>query len=608
MPSTWPTRIRFAGLARLFRDALERRAAQRCRRRLDRPDVATPATSAKPPAARTAIATGTAMPAELRAGREAGTHRPADSQLSRPRPHHAPTSIRWIGRGRSPPELDPSYYGFTDADYDRVFSPARRGASKQRTLREILWWLRNTYCRTIGVQFMHIDDPVVREWLQDRMEETREPHRAQPQGAAANPRAADRRASCSRRSCETKFTGAKSFSLEGAESLIPLLDLAIEQAGERRRRGNRAGHGAPRPAERAGQRHRQEPARDLPRVPGSRIAAAAPGRGDVKYHLGYSSDWTTAGGAEGPPVAVLQSQPPGIRQSGGAGPHAGQAGSLRRHAAPARPGDSDPRRRGVRRRGRRAGDAQPERAARLPRRRHAARHRQQSDRLHDDARTKRGRASTATDVAKMLQIPIFHVNGEDPEAVAQVRAAGARLPQGVPARRGHRHVLLPPARAQRRRRAVVHAAAAVQDDRASKARCAKAISSDLLTLKRRDARGGRRRSKPNAARSLEKEFAAARSKDYQLSNPTPTGIWADYHGGPGGRCRRRRHGRRARERVEALLETQTQIPGRFPSASEARARARATSRNGGRQAAARLVGRRSRGAWRRSPTRASAFA
>ena len=61
------------------------------------------------------------------------------------------------------------------------------------------------------------------------------------------------------------------------------------------------------------------------------------GRGDVKYHLGYSSDWTTRAGPEGPPVAVLQSQPPGIRQSGGAGPRAGQARPHRRHAARNRP-------------------------------------------------------------------------------------------------------------------------------------------------------------------------------------------------------------------------------------------------------------------------------
>ena len=135
-----------------------------------------------------------------------------------------------------------------------------------------------------------------------------------------------------------KFVGAKSFSLEGSESLIPLLDLAIEKAGEQGIAGNRAGHGPSRPAERAGQHHGQEPAAKSSASSPTSIPKLHRGRGDVKYHLGYSSDWTTAVRQEGPSLALLQPQPSGVRQPGRAGPHARQAGPRRRQRAQRRHG------------------------------------------------------------------------------------------------------------------------------------------------------------------------------------------------------------------------------------------------------------------------------
>src|SRR4029077_2639186 len=98
-------------------------------------------------------------------------------------------------------------------------------------LRELITRLRNTYCRSIGVQYMHIDDLAVRRWLQRRMESTQ--NRVQltrDEQLRILTRLTD--AVTFEEFIRKKFTGAKSFSLEGSESLIPLLDLALEKAAE----------------------------------------------------------------------------------------------------------------------------------------------------------------------------------------------------------------------------------------------------------------------------------------------------------------------------------------------------------------------------------------
>ena len=154
------------------------------------------------------------------------------------------------------------------------------------------------------------------------------------------------------------------------------------------------------------------------------------GRGDVKYHLGYSQRLDHRHGQQGPPVALLQPEPSGVRQpasrSAACGPSRTATATSQRRTGHGRSlihGDAAFAGEGV--------VQETLNLSELPgysRRRHAARHRQQPDRLHHDADRSPLAAPTATDVAKMLQIPIFHVNGEDPEAVAQVRAAGAGLP------------------------------------------------------------------------------------------------------------------------------------------------------------------------------------
>ena len=83
--------------------------------------------------------------------------------------------------------------------------------------------------------------------------------------------------------------------------------------------------------------------------------------------------------------------------------------------------------------------------------------------LPEDARS----SMYCTDIAKMIEAPIFHVNGDDPLAVHVRDRDGARFPAGIRTRRRHRHVLLPPLRPQRRRRAVVHPAGSLREDRRS---------------------------------------------------------------------------------------------------------------------------------------------
>ncbi|HEY3496591.1 MAG TPA: thiamine pyrophosphate-dependent enzyme, partial [Polyangiaceae bacterium] len=195
----------------------------------------------------------------------------------------------------SQPELDPAFHELTTADLDRKFSSRTIFGAQGLTLREILTRLRNTYCRSIGVQFMHIDDLEVKNWLQDRMEGTE--NRIQltrEEQVRIFTRLTD--ATMFEEFIQKKFVGAKSFSLEGSESLIPLLAFLIDRAAD------------PHEVDEIvlGMAHRgrlnvlanimgKNP-RDIFREFQDSDPELFFGSGDVKYHLGYSSDFVTASG------------------------------------------------------------------------------------------------------------------------------------------------------------------------------------------------------------------------------------------------------------------------------------------------------------------------
>ncbi|MBN8583732.1 MAG: multifunctional oxoglutarate decarboxylase/oxoglutarate dehydrogenase thiamine pyrophosphate-binding subunit/dihydrolipoyllysine-residue succinyltransferase subunit [Ignavibacteria bacterium] len=127
------------------------------------------------------------------------------------------------------PELDPNTYGFTVWDYDRQFITPRLAGLRTATLREILDILQKTYCENIGVEYMHIQDPKEKLWLQDKME----PIKNQPSLTAEEKKHILYKliqAENFEKFVDKKYIGHKRFSLEGSETIIPVLDMLLSLA------------------------------------------------------------------------------------------------------------------------------------------------------------------------------------------------------------------------------------------------------------------------------------------------------------------------------------------------------------------------------------------
>jgi 2-oxoglutarate dehydrogenase E1 component len=317
-----------------------------------------------------------------------------------------------------PPELKPEFFGFTEADMSMpVYSETFQYEGPLLTLGQLLERLRNTYCRSIGVQYMHIDDLSVRRWLQRRMETTE--NRTQltrQEQVRILTRLTD--AVSFEEFIRKKFVGAKTFSLDGSESLIPLLDLAIEKAGEQGIREIVLGM-AHRGRLNVLANIMGKSARQIFREYADLDWRTSSGRGDVKYHLGHSTDWVTAGGQKvhlslcfNPshlefvnPVVLGR-----IRaKQDGVGDTARVRGmALLIHGDAAFAGE---------------GIVQETlNLSQLPAYKVGGTlHVVVNNQIGFTTSPDQARSSVyASDVAKTLQIPILHVNGEDPEAVAQV--------------------------------------------------------------------------------------------------------------------------------------------------------------------------------------------
>jgi 2-oxoglutarate dehydrogenase E1 component len=192
------------------------------------------------------------------------------------------------------PELDPAFYGFTDADQEAVFNISNTFFGKESMpLRELINALRETYCGSIGAEYMYLTDQIKKRWWQQKLESIR----AKPNFSADKKRHILGRVTAAEgleRYLHTKYVGQKRFSLEGGESFIASMDELIQEAGAK---------GVQEIV--IGMAHRGRLnvlVNSLGKMPADlfaefdHTAKEELPSGDVKYHQGFSSDVTTRGG------------------------------------------------------------------------------------------------------------------------------------------------------------------------------------------------------------------------------------------------------------------------------------------------------------------------
>ncbi|MEZ4648308.1 MAG: 2-oxoglutarate dehydrogenase E1 component [Candidatus Eisenbacteria bacterium] len=315
------------------------------------------------------------------------------------------------------PEVDPAYWGFDESDMDREFVTGDLYGGPLQSLRQILDHLRETYTRSVGVEFTHIQDPERKNWLIDQMESTRN----------RTEFSADERLRILRDLAEaelfenfvhTRFVGQKRFSLEGGESLIPLLEELVEESGAYGIREYVLGMA-----------HRGrlnvlcnilDKSKEMIFSEFEDTANEMPfGSGDVKYHKGYSSNRKTRTGYQ---VHLSLTSNPSHLEA------VNPVVEGRARAKQTRDGDEAGARTVpvlVHGDAAFAGQGVVAETLNLSQLQGYTTggtvHIVVDNQIGFTTTPAEARSSLyATDVAKMIQVPIFHVNGDHPEAVVHV--------------------------------------------------------------------------------------------------------------------------------------------------------------------------------------------
>ena len=313
-------------------------------------------------------------------------------------------------------DLDIVNHGLTLWDLDREFVTGSFGGKQRMKLRDILKVLRDTYCRTIGIEYMHLQRPEQRAWLQERIEV---PHQKPSRKEQLRILGKLNEAEAFETFLQTKFVGQKRFSLEGGESLIPLLDELLSEAA--RANLDEVCVGMPHRgrlnvlANIIGKSYSQI----FSEFEGNLDPKTAHGSGDVKYHLGAAGTFT---GHNGNTIKVSLAANPSHLEAVNPvleGIVRAKQDIINRHLdfpvlAVLLHGDAAFAGQGVvaetlelsQLRGYRTGGTV---------------HVVVNNQVGFTTSPMSSRSSVyATDVARMVQAPIFHVNGDDPEAVVYV--------------------------------------------------------------------------------------------------------------------------------------------------------------------------------------------
>lgn len=193
-------------------------------------------------------------------------------------------------------DLEPAYYGLSEPDMDTLFYTDTLYGVNKRTLREIIATLQQIYCGSIGTEYMHIVDTDIKRWIKNRLEHEQITHSltsAQKRNILQQLTAAEG----IEKYLHQRFVGQKRFSLEGGDALIPIMDELVQRSGEKMVKEVVIGMA-----------HRgrlnvliniigKSPATLFDEFKGMHVNKPGVSTGDVKYHMGFSSDIESPGGS-----------------------------------------------------------------------------------------------------------------------------------------------------------------------------------------------------------------------------------------------------------------------------------------------------------------------